>query len=158
MPIVGFNFIKINIERKGKFIIPEQIKSDLKVTDIIQEQLPVGKSEEVINFSFEFSIDYGSAGSALLTGNVLYLDEPAKVKHIVEDWKKEKKMPTDIISTVLNTILFKCNIKALNLSQEVNLPPHFKLPIVSPLPNSSSSQIKSKEKELKETKKTPSAS
>ena len=58
-----------------------------------------------------------------------------KIKEYLSSWEKDKSIPTDIMSQILNTILFKCNVKALNLSQEVNLPPHIQLPRVKPNKN-----------------------
>jgi len=43
---------------------------------------------------------------------------------------KRIKVPKDIMSGVLNTVLTKCNIEALILSQKVNLPPPIPLPSV----------------------------
>ena len=42
-----------------------------------------------------------------------------------------KKIAKDIMSRVLNAVLAKCNIEALILSQEVNLPPPIPLPKVT---------------------------
>src|SRR3989338_358243 len=134
MPIVGFNFTKMNIERKDKFN-NDKINSNLNITHVEQEQLTIGPSEEILKFIFEFSVNYGTAGDTLLEGHVLYMDSPEKIKEYLSSWEKDKSIPTDIMSQILNTILFKCNVKALNLSQEVNLPPHIQLPRVKPNKN-----------------------
>ena len=47
-------------------------------------------------------------------------------------WKKEKKLSMGLTTLVANTILSKANVKALMLSQEVNLPPQIQLPKVTP--------------------------
>ena len=45
-------------------------------------------------------------------------------------WKKNKKIGDEKVALqVLTTILTKCNIKALTLSQEIGLPPPIPLPI-----------------------------
>ena len=100
-----------------------------------EEQLTIGPSEEILKFIFEFSVNYGTAGDTLLEGHVVYMDSPEKIKEYLSSWEKDKSIPTDIMSQILNTILFKCNVKALNLSQEVNLPPHIQLPRVKPNKN-----------------------
>lgn len=135
MPIVGFNFTKINGEKKGKFTVDKKIKSDLKISNIDKEQLDIGSSDEIAKFDFEFIVDYESTGSMVLGGNVLYMDDPKKIKTMIEDWKKKKKMPEDVMNQILNTVLFRCNIKALNVSQDLGLPPHFRLPRVVPKTN-----------------------
>ena len=41
-----------------------------------------------------------------------------------------KKVPKDVMTAILNTVLTKCNIEALILSQKVNLPAPIPLPAV----------------------------
>ena len=63
-------------------------------------------------------------------GELLYMEEPKKAKEILADWKKDKKMPKELMAGLLNTILTKCNVQALIISQQVNLPPPIPLPKV----------------------------
>jgi hypothetical protein len=129
MPIAGFNFEKIQAERSKDIKGKVNIKQDLTIKKVIEEKVPLSKSGEAIKFYFEFKINYEEKiGSIILTGNVLYFDEPKKIKEIISSWNKNKKVPPEITTPVLNTVLFKCNIKALELSQDVNLPPHIPLP------------------------------
>lgn len=131
MPIVGFNFTKIAAERNEMNAVTEKIESDLRLNDVLPEKIAIKESNEVVKFLFEFEIIYGQAGRALLSGNVLYMDEPKIIKEILASWKENRKVKAELMTQVLNAILYRCNIKALNLAQDVNLPPHFKLPRVS---------------------------
>ena len=70
------------------------------------------------------------AGKILFLGHILLLDKPDMIKKIGDSWKKDKKLPEVLFERLLNSIFAKCNIKALALSQEVNLPPHIPLPQV----------------------------
>ena len=131
MSIVGFNFEKIMIEKKGKVNSNLKIKSNLSITDVDQEKLNVTSSGDVIKFNFEYTADYDpGVGKIQLLGNLLYMEDKDKVKVLLEDWKKDKKLPKPLMAQIFNTILAKSNIKALSLTQEVNLPPHIKLPIL----------------------------
>ena len=131
MSIVGFNFEKIMIEKKGKVNSDLKIKSNLSITDVDQEKLNVTSSGDVIKFNFEYTADYEpGVGKIQLLGNLLYMEDKSKVKVLLEDWKKDKKLPKPLMAQIFNTILAKSNIKALSLTQEVNLPPHIKLPIL----------------------------
>ena len=133
MPIVGFNFNKITAEKNNKITGKLNIKNDLAIKDIEQEKIALGKSEEVLKFNFEYVINYEpNVGKISITGNILHMDEPKKIKEILDDWKKQKKLPKELAPRILNTILSKCNIKALILSQDINLPPHIKMPFVKP--------------------------
>ncbi|MBI5392148.1 hypothetical protein HZB00_04055 [Candidatus Woesearchaeota archaeon] len=126
MALAGFHFSKFTVERLKVFQPSDQISTDVKVTDIVSED--IGNNELLVKFIFEFSTKYGSAGNALLAGQVLYVEPTDKGKQIVESWQKEKKTDADLLQQVLNTILFRCNIKCLELANEVGLPPHFDLP------------------------------
>jgi hypothetical protein len=53
--------------------------------------------------------------------------EPKDVKSVLKDWK-EKKVSDDFKIKLFNQILNKCNLKALQLEDELNIPPHFRLP------------------------------
>jgi len=132
MPIVGFNFDKITVEKTGKITGKLDIKQSTGIKRIEQEKLLLGTPEQVLKFGFEYKIDYDKIGEILLLGHVLYLEEPKKIKLILDQWKKDKKVDREIMQQVINTILFKCTIKALNLAQEVGLPPPIKLPMVQP--------------------------
>ena len=86
---------------------------------------------DVLSFNFEYSLNYEpQVGKIFLEGNVLFMEDPKKVKEIITSWEKDKKIPDEIGPSILNTILAKCNIKSLTMSQELNLPPHMRLPIV----------------------------
>lgn len=128
MTIVGFNFTKLNIENKGVFKPNEKIDSNLKINDIVPEKTAVDVSKDIVKFLFEFTVEYAGAGNAVLCGEVVYLDEPEKIKELLEEWKNKKVVSAELLQQILNTVLFRCNIKALMMSQDVNLPPHFQLP------------------------------
>jgi hypothetical protein len=131
MPIVGFNFNKIIAEKNNKIIGKVDIKNNLSIKSIEQEKIALEKSEEILKFNFEYVISYEpSIGKIAINGNVLYMAESKKIKEILNEWKKEKKLSKELAPKILNTILAKCNIKALTLSQEVSLPPHLKMPFV----------------------------
>ena len=66
----------------------------------------------------------------ILEGDVLFLEKPEKIKEILDDWKKNKKLPNEVAAPILNTALSRCNIESLILSKEVNLPPPIPLPRV----------------------------
>ncbi|MBS3112187.1 hypothetical protein J4459_02900 [Candidatus Woesearchaeota archaeon] len=132
MPIVGFNFTEIGSKKQSKFLPNKKVKSDLKLTGLEKEKLPIGESDDVLKFLFNFKIEYEDCGEINLLGHVLYLDDLKKIDEILKKWEGKKNMPVDLMDTILNAILFRCHIKALMLSQDVNLPPHFKMPRVVP--------------------------
>lgn len=136
MPIVGFNFNKVHVEKKEKTeqLTNIQVKNDVLITNVQEEKLPTGKAKaDGLKFDFKFHLKYEpEVGEIELIGFIYYLDEPEIIKDIFKSWKKDKKIPPELTAVLVNTVLVKGTIKALTLSQEVNLPPHLPLPTVNP--------------------------
>jgi hypothetical protein len=132
MPIVGFNFTKIHVERKGAIKGRLNISNDIALKDVKERNLALsGAKQKGISFVFDFNSKYGpDVGQINLAGEILYIGEAAEVDNILAEWKKGKKVPKEVMTAVLNTALTKCNIQALILSQEINLPPPIPLPKV----------------------------
>jgi len=133
MAIVGFNFTKMSAERKhvqekGKI----EIKNNVSIIDVQESKVSLGSpAQKVAEITFDFSALYEpKMGSIKFSGEVLYLGETKTIDTFVENWTKTKKLPAEAMAAVMNNILNKCNIQALILSQQVNLPPPIKLPRV----------------------------
>ena len=75
MPIVGFNFEKVSVEKKNPIKGKIQIKSNVSITDVNEEKLPTGKTKmDGLRFNFEFIIDYTpSIGNITLKGHIFFL-------------------------------------------------------------------------------------
>ncbi len=131
--IVGFGFTKLSAEKgepaKGKI----DINNNVSIKDVKEDDFSLGrdKKQNVLRFIFEFTSKYEpNVGNILFEGELLYMEDPKGAKEILNDWKKDKKLPKELMGGLLNTILTKCNVQALILSQQVNLPPPIPLPKV----------------------------
>ena len=131
--IVGFGFTKLSAEKfeaaKGKI----DINNNVSIKDVQEDDFSLGKDKKqnVLRFIFEFTSKYEpNVGTILFEGELLYMEEPKKAKEILNDWKKDKKIPKEMMTGMLNTILSKCNVHALILSHDVNLPPPIPMPKV----------------------------
>jgi hypothetical protein len=124
--LAGFRYLKINVERN------EELKGDLKITPNINiRSIEKFKSEnskqELLQVDFEFGIDYASLGKLDLAGKMFLVVDPKTMKESLEGWKN-KKLDNEINLVILNTIMQKASLKALELEEEMNLPPHVQLP------------------------------
>lgn len=133
MAIVGFSFNKIHVEKKGASKGKINISNNVKMKSVEKAELSFKpEKQEGISFRFEFNSVYEpEAGSIELEGELIYLAKKEDAKAILDEWKKSKKVKKEVMSTILNTILSKCNIQALLLSREINLPPPVPLPKVN---------------------------
>lgn len=132
MTIVGFNFSKLKVEKTRTISGKVNIKNNVTIKDVKENELNLGKSQQKgLKFIFEFSSQYEpDIGSITLEGDVIALEDSKKVEEILKSWKKDKKIPVELMTDVLNTALGKSNIQALILSQQVNLPPPIPMPKV----------------------------
>ena len=130
--IVGFGFTKLSAERKEAAKGKIDINNNVTIKDVQEDNLHLGKDKQnIIRFIFEFTSKYEpNIGIILFEGELLFMEESKKIKEILGSWKKDKKVPKELMGGLLNTILTKCNVQALILSQEVNLPPPIPLPKV----------------------------
>ena len=130
MTIVGLNFTKIEAEKKELVKGKININNNVSINKVEEKKLSLAtEKQKIIAFTFEFISKYDpNVGSIKITGDVLYMESANKVKEILDGWKKDKKLPKEIMTTILNSVLTKCNIQALILSEQINLPPPIPLP------------------------------
>ncbi len=133
MPIAGFAFTKVSAQRtegKGQQI---NVENNVQVKSVEEMTLGFEKdTQKTLKFSFEFTAKFETNyGNILLEGEALYVTDDKKAKEILKEWKKDKKINKDVMPEILTAILQKCNVEAIVLSREVNLPSPIPLPKVN---------------------------
>ncbi len=132
MTIVGFNLSKVLIERKDVFSGKISVKSGANITNIRKENITLMKDKETLRVDFDFHIFYEPQFARVeFKGFVLVVEEPKNIKNMLNDWRTKKISPA-LQQEVFNLVLRKCNVRALSLEEELNLPTHFPFPVVRP--------------------------
>lgn len=133
MAIVGFEFTKINVRKQETAQGKINISNSVGIVDIKKNELSVGKTKQnVIKFIFEYRSLYEPNFARIeLEGIVLYLTDEKSAKEITDSWEKEKKVSKEVAEKIINTVLTKCNIQSIILSNTVNLPPPVPMPKVN---------------------------
>jgi len=137
MQVIGFGFEKINAERKNLKQVPQNISinSNISVKSITQEQVDIVKDKPVLKIDFEFTVDYKPDFAQLIfRGFVVVATEKELAKEVLRRWKN-KKLPDEVRLPLFNLILTKCNLKALQLEEELSLPTHIPMPRIKPEEN-----------------------
>jgi len=131
MPVVGLNIRNINAKKTQEITGPVKVNNTTNFVEIKEHNLePLNKI--ALSVSFTFKAEYSAENSKKsvaeieINGDVLFLD--AEHETILKGWKKDKKLPDDVNIQIINTILRKCITKALDLSEELQLPPPVALP------------------------------
>lgn len=132
MSILGISFTKLGVEKTGSLQGAVNVQSNANIVSVDKLEINIGtKKQEVLKFVFNFvSIYQPNIAKISIDGELLWLDKPEEVEKLSKSWKKDKKIPNEVMSPVLNSVLAKSNIEALILSRELNLPPPIPLPKV----------------------------
>jgi hypothetical protein len=133
MTIIATNFTKISIEKTSSVKGKVSIANNVAIKNVEKTELAIGTAkQQALKFTFEFTVKYEpKVGNIVMNGELVFLEKAEKLTEITDEWKKSKKVPKDIMAPILNNVLTKCNVEALILSREINLPPPVQLPRVS---------------------------
>src|SRR3989344_6149705 len=136
MQVIGFNFTKISAERiKDKN--PTNISTNIKFEDIVKEEILLLKDKSTLKISFDFQVDYEATlkkeekeniAKLSFSGNIILTTEEEEFKIVTKNWKKKEIQP-DLKDALINLIIKKCTIRALDLEDQLNLPSHLPFPI-----------------------------
>jgi len=143
MRVIGFNFKEISIEKKKEINNELKINTNIDVKDLKKEELDLFKDKDIFNLEYEFKILYEPDFAELVfKGGILVLIEDKKlVKNIEKQWKDKKIIP-ELKVPILNLIFSKCNLKALQLEEDMGLPPHIPSPRIGMEPTEDKKQEK----------------
>jgi len=134
MAIVGFNFRKIEVEKKTDAKGKINISNNVSIKGVEEAQLSLGANKQnALRLKFEFHTKYEpDMGKIFLVGDVVYMGTEKILKETLKEWKDSKKIPDSISREILGTVLEKCNIQAIVLSRDINLPTPVPLPKIQP--------------------------
>ena len=134
MKIIGFTISGISAERKAhKDKEKIEIKSNLNIEDIQKENVEFTKNDS-LKFDFSYNIGYEPELAAIkIKGSVIVMDDKDESKDILKEWKK-KKFDHPLKLPLFNFIMNKCNIKTLQLEEELGLPFHMPMPQLASQP------------------------
>ncbi len=134
MPVIAFNLERLLAEKNSPVNKNIKVENNMKITSVSL----IPKRDNLLKFDFEFTTEYKpDIGNLKINGHLIFREENKKIKEILDTWRKNKKLNKEVMTLISNFILIKCNIKALGLSEQINLPPHIRLPMI---------QIETKEK------------
>ena len=133
MTIAGIQFDKIVVDRTGVPKGKMSVKNNILIQDLEKKDFSVGQSKQfMLLYKFEFTAEYEpKIAKIVLNGTVTSIEKEDKIDELVKAWKKDKKLPKEIMTPLLNNILSKSNVEALILAREVGLPPPIQLPRVT---------------------------
>jgi hypothetical protein len=133
MKLVGFNFTKIDLEKKSDNLKDLKVTTGIDIFEVKEVKSNFfSSSEGLIAVKFEYTINYEKDIAILnFHGNVIASIDSKQVKEVLEQWK-DKKLPGVFRLALFNLILRKASLKALQFEEELNLPAHIPMPFFKP--------------------------
>ena len=130
MRLIGFNFTKINAERLKDKTDSIKFNTNIKLSSIESLNSDMLKTkEEIVKIDFTYNVTYEPDFAKIeLSGNAILAMEPKLAKEALKGFK-DKGVSDEFRIFILNILLKKVNLRALELEEELNLPLH--LPLIS---------------------------
>jgi hypothetical protein len=135
MPIVGYSLKSIVAEKKKDKVTGRiDISSTPDIKSLKEKDVNILGKKKALEVEFEFETDYKpNIGKIKMNGIVLYASDD--LKKILKEWKKNKKLPEKVDIEIKNFLFRKCLRLALDISEELQLPPPLVFPILVPKEN-----------------------
>ncbi len=133
MAVIGFSFTEFSCKREGSSLKGGiEITHNLTLVDAQKTSVTVGgKKNEVLKVDFSFDVVYKGLGKVSIKGDSIYTDTPEIVEESLKTWTKDKKLPQSVNEQVHKFVYSKAIVKALELSDSLNLPAPIPLPKIS---------------------------
>lgn len=128
MKLIGFNLTKVSYERINLSLDNLKIDTSINLSSI--EELKDGPKDKnkYLEVKFIYNINYSPKVAKIELGGTLIVSAEEKTaKDILSEWKS-KKLKEETRVALFNAILIKCNIKAVQIEDDLRLPTHFQLP------------------------------
>lgn len=134
MTIIGFSFIKFDAERKPvKTTGNIEINHNISIKNVEKTALNVGGSKsDVLRIEFAFDVLYSAGlGKIEILGDVVYSDTKEIVDETFKTWEVDKKLNSTVNEQVFKFVYNKAIVKALELSDSLNLPSPIPMPKIN---------------------------
>ncbi|MDD5416644.1 MAG: hypothetical protein PHU12_01575 [Candidatus Aenigmarchaeota archaeon] len=129
MGVISVNLKSIQATKNENLSGGIEVNNNVTPIDVRELDMPgIGKKGIVIDFQYisKYSVNGEKVAEIKILGEVYYIG--SDMEEILKKWKKEKEMPEDPYIVIINTIFRRCAVKALQLAEDIQLPPPIGLP------------------------------
>ncbi len=130
MKVVGFNLTNVSANRKHKMESLARINQTIKFTDVEEHDAKGIKEGTILKICFKYALEYEPENADITLEGVMFLHAKDDAgKDLLDEWKKDQKIEKDEYRIPLfNAVITRCHLKALNLEDQLGLPPHAAVP------------------------------
>ena len=131
MPIIGLGFSSLEASKEDGQIDGEvKVNSMPAITNVKELTVP-NLTKKALSIEFEFSTKYNPDFARIaINGSIMYMADSNKP--VLDEWKKNKRLPEKMSLEVLNYLFRRCLLKASLLAEDLQLPPPMPMPRISP--------------------------
>jgi len=134
MRVIGFSFKQISIEKKKDVDRNVKISTNIDIADVSFPKLDLFQGKDIVSFDYNFKILYEDFAELMFKGSILSLLEDKKqFEELKKSWKT-KKISDDLRIPLMSTIFSRCNLKSLQLEDDLGLPAHLPSPKITQNP------------------------
>lgn len=131
MRFIRFNLTKINAERLSENTENLKVNTSIDILNIDSINKINEQDQDILKVGFNYSISYDPGFAKIsFSGEVFISEKSDLTEDILSNWKKDKSFSEDFRLFLFNIILMKCNLKALQFEEELNIPLHIPLPLL----------------------------
>tara|TARA_Y100000310_G_scaffold326956_1_gene392604 strand:+ start:963 stop:1433 length:471 start_codon:yes stop_codon:yes gene_type:complete len=132
MPVTGFTFTKIQADRKGGKVTKElDIKPNITIKNVEEDKEQSQGEDKVLKVDFLLDVNYEPDVAAIIIGaSVSYTDKAKIIDDVLKKQNEDKKVDDKIINETLGIFQINAHIKVLELTRQMSVPPHIRLPLM----------------------------
>jgi len=132
MPIIGYQIISMNAERKNMQLKTIDINSTPKIIAVQEREIKLTEKQNALAINFEFLTTYKAEGNQIgeikIVGELLYTEKG--LNKVLDFWKKKNKLPDQTDIEVKNFLFRKCLTLGIFISENLQLPPPVMFPVL----------------------------
>ncbi|NPE27184.1 hypothetical protein HNV12_04250 [Methanococcoides sp. SA1] len=126
MKLIGAKFLTIEAKRNPDFSGKLELKTNINIKSVEK----VDKTKDTLKVIYIFEIDYAELGKISIEGLLFLKGDTKIIKNIIKK-QEEKDYNSEESMMIMNLVIQKASLKALELEEEIQLPIHMKLPSLS---------------------------
>lgn len=124
--LLGFSYSHISARRYPEFKGKLEISPNIHILSIDKHEISMMK-QDAIKVTFSFKITYKELADIQLDGDMILKVDSKTLKEVLKGWK-DKAIDPETQTIILNLIMQRASIRAIELEEEMGLPIHVRIP------------------------------